>query len=268
MEGPANKARRAPRRRVLVYVARAKLRVERPDLAAEAPRTCGVQPYGVRPDPESQEGDAGPHPVQSRRPVFQLQAELRPQMLLSCIAPAPYAVPVGPEEEEIVKRYEELTGWKVENLLYNEVLATFRYGGTVISVLKKFIKDGVPIEEDMIVNNWPTQHLADLLGLPSPGEKRQEYTDINEVTATIQFHLTGPGGSDWYLLWDKGKGSRHDGVAENPNCVIKASLEDWKAIQAGEINRLDAWSEGRLVTDGDLGLMGLLEEVINEFAES
>jgi len=174
----------------------------------------------------------------------------------------------SPEDGEIVKRYEELTGWKVENLLYNEALATFRYGATVISVLKKFIKDGVPIEEDMITNNFPTQHLADLLGLPPPGEKKQEYTDINEVTAIIQFHLTGPGGSDWYVLWDKGKGSRHEGVADNPNCVIKASLEDWRAIQAGELNRLDAWSGGRLITDGDLGLMGLLEDVINELAQS
>jgi len=170
-----------------------------------------------------------------------------------------------PEDEEIIKRYEELTGWKVENLLYNEVLATFRYGGTVIAVLKKFIKQGIPIDEDMIYNNFPTQHLSDLLGLPSPGEKKQEYTDVNEVTAIVQFHFTGPGGSDWYLLCDKGKGSKHDGVAQNPNCVIKVSVEDWKAIQSGDLNRLDAWSTGRLITDGDLGLLALLEDMMNEF---
>ena len=170
-----------------------------------------------------------------------------------------------PEDEEIVKRYEELTGWKVKNLFYNEVLATFRYGGTVIAVLKKFIKQGIPIEEDMILNNFPTQHLADLLDLPSPGEKKQEYTDVNEVTAIVQFHFTGPGGSDWYLRCDKGKGSRHDGVAENPNCVITASVDDWKAIQSGELNRLEAWSTGRLVTDGDLGLLALLEDMMKEF---
>ena len=170
-----------------------------------------------------------------------------------------------PEDEEIVTRYEELTGWKVENLLYNEVLAAFRYGGTVIAVLKKFIKQGIPIDENMIYNNFPTQHLSDLLGLPSPGEKKQEYTDVNEVTAIVQFHFTGAGGSDWYLLCDKGKGSRHDGVAENPNCVITVSVADWQAIQSGELNRLEAWSTGRLVTDGDLGLMALLEDMMNEF---
>ena len=95
----------------------------------------------------------------------------------------------------------------------------------------------------------------------------QEYNDINEIIAIVQFHFTGEGGSDWYLLCDKGKGSRHEGTAENPNCVITVSVEDWKAIQSGELNRLDAWSEGKLITDGDLGLMGLLEDMMKEFTE-
>ena len=161
----------------------------------------------------------------------------------------------------------ELTGRKVNNLFYNEVFATFRYGMTVIAVLKKFIKQGIPMEEDLILNNFPTQHLSDLLGLPSPGEKKQDLTDINEITVSVQFHFTGPGGSDWYLISDKGKGTRYDGTIENPNCTITVSVEDWKAIQSGELNRLDAWSTGRLVTDGDLGLLALLEDMMAEFTQ-
>jgi putative sterol carrier protein len=49
--------------------------------------------------------------------------------------------------------------------------------------------------------------------------------------------------------------------------VITVSVEDWQAIQSGELNRLDAWSTGRLVTDGDLGLMALLEGMMNEFTQ-
>jgi aminoglycoside phosphotransferase (APT) family kinase protein/putative sterol carrier protein len=172
-----------------------------------------------------------------------------------------------PEAEEVVRRYEDLTGWKVENLFFNEVLATVRYGLTVISVMKKFIRQGNPVEEDMILNNFATQHLAELLGLPPPGEKKQTVTDIDQITATVQFHLTGPGGGDFYVVSDKGKGSRHDGVAEDANCTIKVSVEDWKAIQAGELNRLDAWSAGRLVTEGDLGLMSILEDMLSEFSK-
>ena len=172
-----------------------------------------------------------------------------------------------PEDEAVVRRYEELTEWKVENLFYNEVLATVRYGQTVISVLKKFIKEGIPIEQNLILNNFATQHLADLLGLPSPGEKKQEVTDINQVTVTVQFHFSGAGGGDFYLISDRGKGTRHEGIAENPNCTMKVSVDDWKAIQSGELNRLDAWSTGRLVTDGDLGLMALLEGMISELIQ-
>jgi aminoglycoside phosphotransferase (APT) family kinase protein/putative sterol carrier protein len=169
-----------------------------------------------------------------------------------------------PEAEEVVQRYEDLTGWKVENLFFNEVLATVRYGLTVISVLKKFIKQGTPVEKDLILNNFATQHLADLLGLPSPGEKKEAVTDVNQITVAVQFHLMGPGGCDFYIVSDKGKGTRHDGVAESPNCTIRVSVEDWKAVQSGELNRLDAWSTGRLVTEGDLGLMSLLEDMISE----
>ena len=177
-------------------------------------------------------------------------------------------LPGTPEDEEIVRRYEELTGWKVKNLFYNEVMATFRYGLTVISALKRFRSQGMPIEDDLLFNNFSTQHLADLLQLPPPGEKKDVITDINEVTVSVQFRFTGPGGSDWYLISDKGKGTRHEGIIENPNCTIKASLEDWKAIRAGELNQIDAWTTGRLVTEGDLGLLSLLEDVIAEFTQS
>lgn len=177
-------------------------------------------------------------------------------------------LPGTPEDKEIVRRYEALTGWKVKNLLYNEALATFRYGMTVISVLKKFRKQGIPIEDDMIVNNFPTQHLSELLGLPAPGVKRPEIKRIEEVKAILQFRFTGPGGSEWYLVSDKGKGSRHEGIAKNPDCTIKVSVEDWKAIRCGELNQLDAWSSGRLVTEGDLGLLTLLKEMINEATQS
>ncbi|MBW2144987.1 MAG: SCP2 sterol-binding domain-containing protein, partial [Deltaproteobacteria bacterium] len=45
---------------------------------------------------------------------------------------------------------------------------------------------------------------------------------------------------------------------------ITVSLEDWQAVQNGELNRLDAWSTGRLVVNGHLGVMTLLEDVIAE----
>jgi putative sterol carrier protein len=173
-------------------------------------------------------------------------------------------LPGTPKDEDIVRRYEDLTGWKVKNLFYNEILATLRYGMTTIAVMKKFIKQGIPIEEDMLLNNFSTQHLAELLDLPAPGAQKEQAYDLSKDTVSVQILFTGPDGYDWYIVSDKGKATRYEGTTENPNCTITVSLEDWQAIQSGELNRLDAWSSGRLVTDGDLGVMTLLEDVIAE----
>jgi putative sterol carrier protein len=55
---------------------------------------------------------------------------------------------------------------------------------------------------------------------------------------------------------------------ENPSCTIKASLEDWRAIQSGQLNRLEAWSTGRLVTEGDHGLLSLLEDAVAKYSSA
>ncbi len=170
-----------------------------------------------------------------------------------------------PGREETIARYEALMGRKVRNILFNEVFGAVRYGMILVSVLKKFMRQNIPIEDDMLLNNVCTQRLSELLDLPSPGPKKEETANIDEVTVSIQFHFTGAGGYDWYIISDKGKGSRHDGIVENPTCTITASYDDWKAIQSGELNRLEAWSNGRLVTDGDLNVMMQLEDMISEF---
>jgi aminoglycoside phosphotransferase (APT) family kinase protein/putative sterol carrier protein len=175
-----------------------------------------------------------------------------------------------PTQEEIVRRYEELMGWKVKNLFYNEVMATFRYGLTLIASMKKMRDRGIPIPDEMILNNFGTQHLSKLLHLPSPGPDTyaEEKVDINQLTVTVQFHFTGPSGYDWYLLSQKGNVSRHLGCVENPDCTIKASIEDWRAIQSGQLNRLEAWSTGKLVTEGDHGLLSLLEDAIAKYSSA
>jgi hypothetical protein len=172
-----------------------------------------------------------------------------------------------PGYEETVERYEELTGWKVKNLFYNEIFCAVRYGMILVSALRKFTQQGFPIEEDMILNNVCTQHLSELLDLPSPGPKKQETAELDTVMVSVQFHFTGPNGYDWYLTSDKGRGTRHSGIVPDPDCTVRVSLKDWKAIQSGELDRLEAWSSGRLVTEGDLNLMVQLEEMIAEFTQ-
>ncbi len=173
----------------------------------------------------------------------------------------------SPDYDETVTRYEELTGRKVTHLKFNEVFAAVRYGMILVAVFKKFKQQGIPIEEDMVLNNVCTQRLSELLGLPSPGEKKQQTADISLMKVSVQFHFTGPNGYDWYLISDKGEGTRFSGTVDNPDCTIKASLEDWKAVQSGELDRLEAWTSGRLITEGDLNLMVQLEDMISEFTQ-
>lgn len=173
-----------------------------------------------------------------------------------------------PTVEEIVRRYEELAGWKVKHLFYNEVLAAFWRGLAQIGVIKSLRSKGVPIEDEMILNNFQTQHLSRLLGLPSPGPDpyMEEKGDISQLTVSIQFHFTGLNGYDWYLVSDKGNASRYAGCVENPDLTIEASKGDWIAIQTGELNRFEAMTTGRLVTRGNAGLLTLLEDVIAKYS--
>jgi len=173
-----------------------------------------------------------------------------------------------PTDKDIVAHYEELSGWKAKNIFYNEVMATFRYGQTITGVQKRMRDQGIPVDSSLILNNFATQELSKLLGLPSPGFNiyAEEKADINQLTLSVQFHHTGPNGYDWYLLSDKGSVSRHPGCIADPTCTLTVSVEDWRAIQSGELNQLDAWSTGRLVTDGDHAILTVLKDAIAKYS--
>ncbi len=172
-----------------------------------------------------------------------------------------------PGKEETVRRYQELTGWKVKNLFYHEVLAAVRAGVVMLKVYKNFKKLGVALPAaDIEMNNVCTQRLASLLDLPAPGEVQRGLVRVEDVTVTVQFHLTGPGGRDWYLVSDRGKGSRHEGTVAQPDCTMTVAATDWAAIQRGEMDRLHAWTGGLLKVDGDMTLLLQLEDLISKMS--
>ena len=174
-----------------------------------------------------------------------------------------------PDTEETIRRYEELTGWKVEHALYHEVLAAFRFGVIMVSVVRNMKERGLPTATaDLGTNNPCTRRLATLLELPPPGAPARQLTRIDEVTVQVQFHLTGPGGHDWYLVSDKGKATRHEGTAENPDVTVTVSAADWEAIQGGELDRTQAYLGGKLVIEGDLTLMMQLEDAISKLSRT
>ncbi len=171
-------------------------------------------------------------------------------------------LPGSPGRDETINRYEEITGWKVKNYEYNEVFAAMRFGMIMISVLKKMKKQGVPIADDMYHNNCSTRRIAEVLGLESPGERKQG-KNVKEDMVTIQFNFSGPGGSDWYIVAEKGNAKRHEGMVEDPTCTVRATADDWRDLQNGKLNQLEAWKTGRLVVEGDLKVMIELKDEIS-----
>jgi len=180
-----------------------------------------------------------------------------------------YAIPRlegSPGFEETVQRYEELTGRKVENALFNEVFSALRYGAIEYRAQKNLEKLGIPVGgEGPAVNNTPaTQRLAELLELPPPGPPFTQRKSLEEMTVIAQFHFTGSRGRDFHLVVDKGKPTQYEGTADNPDVALTVSLEDWEAIKKGELTRLNAWATGRIKIDGDMDLINRLEDMISE----
>ncbi len=168
-----------------------------------------------------------------------------------------------PGKEETVKRYEELTGWKVKHLFYNEVRAACVAGLHILKVQKNLKQLGASLPgDDPERDNFCTQYLAGLMGLPAPGTAGKEIGRIEDLTATVQFHLTGTDAADWYVACDRGNVTRCEGIAENPDTIVTLPANIWAAIQKGEMNQFQAWTSGELKIDGDHTVLNLLEAVI------
>jgi putative sterol carrier protein len=166
-----------------------------------------------------------------------------------------------PDREETNSYWEEITGYKVMNLLYNDVLAACRFGVILVSIFKNFRRQGVPLPDDIELNNASTQRLAMLLGLEPPAARKAERR-LDAITFTVQVCFTGPSGFDWYLVSDKGKVERHEGLAEGPDCTLRVSIDDWKAIGGGDLKLQDAWTDGRCKVEGDTSTMLQLKDKI------
>jgi aminoglycoside phosphotransferase (APT) family kinase protein/putative sterol carrier protein len=174
-----------------------------------------------------------------------------------------------PGPEETIARYESLAGAPVEHARWQEIFAALRFGIIMARIATRLKEIGAPTPtEHFETDNVATQRLATLLDLPQPGGSRREVTRLEDIIVRVQFHLTGPGGASWYLVSRSGEATRHDGTVADPAVTVTASAVDWDAIQAGRLDRTEAFLGGRLRVDGDLSLLMQLEETISRLARS
>jgi aminoglycoside phosphotransferase (APT) family kinase protein/putative sterol carrier protein len=173
----------------------------------------------------------------------------------------------SPSREETIRRWEEITGLKTKHVFYQEIIAALFFGIIMAKICKNFKKMGVAMGDITPTNTVGHQRVAALLNLPAPGAAKREVVSVEEVSVTVQFHLTGPGGGDWYLVCDKGKVTKSDGCAEKPDCALIVSASNWAKMQSGELARFKAWTDGLLKIEGDMSLFLQLEDTISKFTK-
>ncbi|HSZ49437.1 MAG TPA: phosphotransferase family protein [Streptosporangiaceae bacterium] len=79
-------------------------------------------------------------------------------------------LPGFPDAAQTISRYEQMTGRKLANMDYYEVLSAMKFAVVMARIGQLFIHyDLVPADNDFPYNNTASQLLAKILGLPPPG---------------------------------------------------------------------------------------------------
>ena len=58
----------------------------------------------------------------------------------------------------------------------------------------------------------------------------------------------------------------YEGTTGNPDASTTIAFETWKAIQSGELNRVEAFMGGLIQVAGDVTLLMQLEDTLNRFS--
>ncbi len=82
-----------------------------------------------------------------------------------------------------------------------------------------------------------------------------------ELTADIQFCLTGEEPGDYFLHIENGECKFSVGTAEKPNLTIYTASEIWKAISTGELDGQAAFMSGKYKVKGDFSLLMKLDKL-------
>lgn len=77
----------------------------------------------------------------------------------------------------------------------------------------------------------------------------------------LQYHITGDGGGNYYIVIENGECTLHRGVAESPSLTITAHIDDWFAIASGRTNGREAFFDGRMSVTGDINHLFRMQSV-------
>jgi len=94
-------------------------------------------------------------------------------------------------------------------------------------------------------------------------EGRELPEQSGNLKATIQFDLSGEGGGEWYVTVANRQATVSQGVASNPNVTFNSSVNDYLAIINGDLNPVNAFMQGKVRVQGDMGLVMKMQSLFS-----
>jgi multimeric flavodoxin WrbA/putative sterol carrier protein len=90
---------------------------------------------------------------------------------------------------------------------------------------------------------------------------------VGDLTADVQFRISGEETFNMFLSIADGKCSVHDGEAKLPVLTILAPADIWMKMARGEINRQKAFMDGLFKIEGDMDLLMKMGELFSSIAK-
>ncbi len=87
--------------------------------------------------------------------------------------------------------------------------------------------------------------------------------EAKDLSATIQFHVTGKEGGEWYLNIADGRCQCERGVAPNPTLTITTPAKVWLAIARGEMKGTIAFMTGKYKVRGKMNLLLKMDSIFS-----
>ena len=87
--------------------------------------------------------------------------------------------------------------------------------------------------------------------------------EAKDLSATIQFHLSGNADDDYYLMIADGKCDFSTGVVTNPTLTINSSANVWLKIARKEMNGAVALMTGKYKASGMMGLLMKMDKIFS-----
>ncbi len=85
---------------------------------------------------------------------------------------------------------------------------------------------------------------------------------VGDIDATIQFDLSGDNGGLYWIKINDGQAESGEGATDSPTMTLKSTADDWFAVYNGELNAMNAFMQGKLKIQGDMGLAMKLQNII------